>query len=90
MAAAGFQHLTCSGLPLNPMSVPFRVYRFCEADMDAERREDVLPSTSNRASSICQPAAKNSFAVEPHQLLSLLSHFAHPGSAAVLSRMESR
>ncbi len=39
-----------SGLPLKPTRVPRRVYRFCEAEMEAERREKVLPRTSKRAS----------------------------------------
>lgn len=42
--------LTFSGLPLKPNSVPFRVYKFCEGEIEAERREKVLPSTSKRAS----------------------------------------
>jgi len=41
---------TFSGFPLKPTSVPFRVYKFCEADMDAERREKGLLKTSKRAS----------------------------------------
>ena len=39
-----------SGLPLKPTNVPLRVYRFCDAEMDAERREKGVPRTSNRAS----------------------------------------
>jgi hypothetical protein len=41
---------TFSGLPLKPTNVPLRVYRFWEAEMEAERRENGLLSTSKRAS----------------------------------------
>jgi hypothetical protein len=41
---------TLSALPLNPTSVPRRVYRFCEAESDTERSEYGAPTTSNRAS----------------------------------------
>lgn len=37
-------------MPLKPTNVPLRVYRFWEADIEAERSEKGLPSTSNRAS----------------------------------------
>jgi hypothetical protein len=43
-------HPTFSGLPLKPTNVPLRVYKFWEAEMDAERRENGLLSTSKRAS----------------------------------------
>ena len=43
-------HHTFSGLPLKPTNVPLRVYRFWEAEMEAERRENGLLSTSKRAS----------------------------------------
>jgi len=39
-----------SALPLKPARVPFRVYRSCEAEMEAERRLKGLPRISNRAS----------------------------------------
>ena len=41
---------TFSGLPLKPTNVPLRVYRFWEAEMEAERRENGLLRTSKRAS----------------------------------------
>jgi hypothetical protein len=37
-------------LPLKPTNVPLRVYRFWEAEMEAERSENGLLSTSKRAS----------------------------------------
>lgn len=43
-------HPTFSGFPLKPTNVPLRVYKFWEAEMDAERRENGLLSTSKRAS----------------------------------------
>jgi hypothetical protein len=43
-------HPTFSGLPLKPTNVPLRVYKFWEAEMEAERRENGLLSTSKRAS----------------------------------------
>lgn len=49
--ATGFEIIpTFSGLPLKPTSVPLRVYKFWEAEMEAERREKGLLRTSNRAS----------------------------------------
>ena len=41
---------TFSGLPLKPTNVPLRVYKFWEAEIEAERRENGLLSTSKRAS----------------------------------------
>lgn len=42
-----FSAHTFSGFPLKPTRVPFRVYRFCDADTEAERSEDGPPRTSN-------------------------------------------
>lgn len=39
-----------SGWPLTPTKVPRRVKRFCEAVREMDRREDVDPKTSKRAS----------------------------------------
>lgn len=43
-----------SDLPFNPIKVPRRVKRVCDAESETERREKGEPMTSKCASSNCQ------------------------------------
>lgn len=52
------EEMAFSGFPLTDMSVPRRVYRFCDADRDMDSSEELLPSTSKRASAVLPVGVK--------------------------------